>query len=129
MPSDLPSPEACRATLAAFWDRAAANDTDGLLALFAPQAVSHDPVGTPPITTPDGHRALFDTVGGQFRTITFHPEIVHEAPPYVAVRWQAEAVLLSGQCAQFGGFDVFEFAADGRIVTHWGFWNPDDADA
>lgn len=127
MADDAPSVETCRAAVADFWTRTAENDPARILGAFHPAAVSHDPVGAPPITTPEGHLALFKAVGGQFQDIRFRTETVYERPPFVSVRWFAEARLTDGSAASFDGLDVFEIGGDGLIRTHWGFWRPDDA--
>ncbi len=117
--------ERCIHIVESFWAETASLDTDRLLALFSEDAVSHDPVGTPPVIGHDGHRALFDSVSGLFRSIVFDTALVYAAPPYVSVRWTAEAILLSGETRSFGGLDVFRIELDDHIHEHWGFWNPD----
>lgn len=117
--------ETCREAVAEFWRRTAKNDTDLLLDHFEPDAVSHDPVGEPPITTVEAHRALFDEVGGMFKEITFETENVYESAPKIGVRWHATGTLQDGTVSKFGGLDVFEISPAGKIAIHWGFWNPD----
>jgi len=124
-----PSLDACRAAVAAFWTRTAANKSTELLELFHADAISHDPVGAPPITTPEAHLAFFDEIGAQFSKISFRTETVYERPPFVSVRWYASATLTDGGDAAFDGLDVFEIGHDGLIRSHWGFWQPDDASA
>lgn len=98
-------------------------DVDGFVGLFAPDGVSHDPVGTPPHVGHDGVRAFLTGVLGLCERLDITPiETVcdhHRA----AVTWSATARGKNGSTTEFGGIDVFTVDQDLRIASLYAFWD------
>jgi steroid delta-isomerase len=56
----MPTPEEVRSVVDQYVAASNANDKDGVLAVFAPDAVWHDPVGQPPHIGHEGISAFYD---------------------------------------------------------------------
>lgn len=99
-------------------------DRDGWVACFRPDAVSHDPVGAPPIV---GHEALgrfYDSIVGLMETVGLEAEATYACGARVAVKWIGRGRSKSGRPCRFEGIDVFTCGADGRIERLEAFWDP-----
>jgi steroid delta-isomerase len=91
---------------------------------FAPNAVVEDPIGQPPLTTPqailaqgEGFVTAFDDVGLHEVFVEVHG---HEAVAY----WVGRGVQKDGQKVRLEGINHFCFDTDGKIVNLRAFWNP-----
>jgi len=121
----VPSQAAMRATLQAYADRINAGDSRGVLALFTPDAVIEDPLGTPPKTGAD-IAAWFDD------TVRFATQIRPVAP----IRGShADAAALvfdvtfqppEGPALLIRSLDVCTFDHDARITSLKAYWGPED---
>jgi len=101
-----------------------ARSLDRWLELFTEDAVSHDPVGTPPA---EGRAALKE----EWRMLTAPFErlsIVEEQAFYcgtgAAVKWKADGRGVNDRSVTFEGITVFEMTADGKIQTVMAYWDP-----
>lgn len=120
-----PSPEMMRATLDAYVERINAGDSEGVTALFAPDAVIEDPVGSPPKRGEEIAAWFADT-------IAFDTQIQPVAP--IRGSHGNEAVLVfevrftppDGQRLLIRSADVCRFDSQGRITSLRGFWGPGD---
>ena len=98
-------------------------DVDGFVDLFAPDGVSHDPVGAPPHVGHDGVRAFLTGVLGLCEQLDIVPVDTVCAHNRAAVTWSAVARGKNGSQTEFGGIDVFTFDQDRRIASLYAFWD------
>jgi steroid Delta-isomerase len=101
-----------------------AMDEQAWVDTFAEDAISHDPVGAPPIV---GHQKLaefFQSIAGAFREVALTEQEVFVSGNGAAVKWIGEGVSKQGKQVNFEGIDVFEINADGKIQTLRAYWNP-----
>jgi steroid delta-isomerase len=117
--------DAPEAVVRRFFALAEAQDADALAALVSDDAVSHDPVGHPPLVGRPAHREMFAETDDLFTDVAFDVTVLAAQGPHVAVRWTATAGLRAGGRSTFGGIDVFAVAA-GLVTGHWAFWDPED---
>lgn len=101
-----------------------AGNIDAIVATFAADAVSHDPVGAPPHEGHEGIRRFFEDVGTRFETLHLHEDHTFIAGNGAAVKWTAHGVGKNGHEVTFEGIDVFEVNDDGQIQQLWAYWNP-----
>jgi steroid Delta-isomerase len=91
---------------------------------FAPNAVVEDPIGQPPLTTPQAILVQGEKFVTAFGCVGLQEMFVevngHEALAY----WVGRGTQKDGQQVQFEGINHFCFDADGKIVNLRGFWNP-----
>ena len=102
--------------VARFYAALRANDVEAWLATFAPDAVSLDPVGTPPV---QGHLALRRFFGDLLASFSRFDGLTEDetflAGDAVAVRWTGRGLSRLGQPVVFTGIDVFELNGAGTI--------------
>ena len=116
--ADVPDPERIRNVFAAYAHGLSVGDADGLAALFAPDGVLEDPVGTPPHVGREAIRrffqAGFDQTGGR---ILFEPEGAirirgpHAACAFIATCDKAQPPF------KVETVDVARFDSEGQIVS------------
>lgn len=115
--------EDIQSTVAAHYAAIRAMDMNAWLATYAENAVSHDPVGSPPHTGHHGLRQFFSTVGSAFETMGMREEHVFVAGNGAAIKWTGYGRGKNGRDVAFEGIDVFEMNAEGKIQTQWTYWN------
>lgn len=111
-------------TVSGYYEALSAGDRDAWLALFADDAISHDPVGTPPAS---GRRALaeiWNVMTSPFDKLTATIDSIFHADTGAAVKWTAEGKSPRGGKAAFEGISVFEFTEEGLIQTVMAYWDP-----
>jgi ketosteroid isomerase-like protein len=113
--------EAC---LAAYFSTLSAGDKAGWMALFADDAIIHNPVGTPEAVGSEGLAQIWNFLTGPFATIAAEPESVFHAGTGAAAKWSAEGSSEAGGKVSFGGITVFEFSEDALIQTAMAYWDP-----
>lgn len=115
------------ATLAAYVERINAGDAAGVLALFAPDAVIEDPIGSPVKSGEDLPRWFADTVA-------FATHILPVAP--IRGSHADEALLVfdvtftppGSPRMRIRSADAFRLGPDGRIIALRAFWGPEDCE-
>lgn len=120
----MPSPDEIRAVVTRYMEAMSANDKEGYVALFAPDATIEDPVGTEVHTGHDEIRAFWDMVHTLSSSITLVPT----GPPRVAGR---EVAFPMQAISEVGGsklvvdiIDVFALDDECRITSMRAFWDP-----
>jgi steroid delta-isomerase len=91
---------------------------------FADDAVSHDPVGSPPII---GHQKLsefYQSIAAAFTEVSLTEQEVFIAGNGAAVKWIGRGTSKQGKQVQFEGIDVFEVNESGKIQKLRAYWNP-----
>ena len=117
-----------RAALQAYVDRINAGDRDGVLALFASDAVIEDPVGSPPKTGEDIVAWFSDT-------IAFDTHIRPVAPirgshaNAAALVFEVTFQPPEGPRLLIRSLDVCTFDAAGKITSLNAYWGPEDMEA
>lgn len=111
-----------RAVVETYVEASNRNDKQAVLALFAPDAVWHDPVGAPPHVGHDGVGAFFD----QARTMADRLEM--RIRDVIACGSEAAALLEIEATIGDGGMildvvETFELDEDGRIRLMKAYWD------
>lgn len=101
-----------------------AMDTEAWLASFAADAVSHDPVGAPPISGHAALRQFFEGIAGAFEKVGLFEDHVFVNGNEAAVKWTGRGVGKNGRAVTFEGIDIFRINDEGKIQTLRGYWNP-----
>ena len=127
MTETVPSQAAMKAALQAYVDRTNAGDAAGLVALFAPDAVIEDPVGSP-LKHADEIPAWFGD------SVAFGARITPVAPMRGS-HGNAAALVFDVVFTPPGGsplrirtLDVCTFDPDGLITSLRAYWGPDDVE-
>jgi steroid delta-isomerase len=118
------SPEVVSKAIKAYFAAIRAMDQQAWVNTFAEDAVSHDPVGVPPII---GHQKLgefFQSITAAFKEVGLTEDEVFIAGNGAAVRWTGRGVSKQGRKVHFEGIDVFEVNEAGKIQTLHAYWNP-----
>ena len=118
------SPEIISKTIKAYFAALRAMDQRAWVNTFAEDAISHDPVGAPPIV---GHQKLgefFETITAAFKEFGLTEDEVFIAGNGAAVKWTGRGTSKQGKDVRFEGIDVFEINEAGRIQTLHAYWNP-----
>jgi|SRR6476646_5254222 len=118
------SPETVSQAVRAYFAAIRAMDEQTWVNTFAEDAVSHDPVGAPPIV---GHQKLaefFQTITAAFKEVGLTEDEIFIAGNGAAVKWSGRGTSKRGHKARFEGIDVFEVNEAGKIQTLHAYWNP-----
>lgn len=118
------SPEVISKTVKEYFAALRAMDERAWVNTFAVDAVSHDPVGAPPM---EGHKSLaefFQTITAAFKEVGLTEDDVFIAGNGAAVKWTGRGVSKQGKKVQFAGIDVFEINEAGKIQNLRAYWNP-----
>lgn len=118
------SPQLVSQAVRAYFAALRAMDEAAWVNTFADDAVSHDPVGSPPIT---GHQKLsefYQSIAGAFKEVSLTEQEVFIAGNGAAVKWIGRGTSRQGKQVQFEGIDVFEVNELGKIQTLRAYWNP-----
>lgn len=120
-----PSQAHMRAALEAYVERINMGDPEGVAALFAPDAVIEDPVGSPPKTG--------EAIAAWFAdTIAFGTRIEPVAPirgshaNAAALIFEVTFQPPEGPAMLIRSLDVCTFDPEGRIIRLMAYWGPDD---
>lgn len=121
-----PDPRARRrAVVQQYVDAMSAQDPDAVAALFAPDGVRADPVGSPTLT---GHgpirAALAEVMPGPEFTVTMTFEELHFAGDSAAFVYDYR--LTGAAFSRIRGIDVIAFDAQDRIHELTAYWSDED---
>ena len=101
-----------------------AMDINAWLSTFAENAVSHDPVGAPPMSGHAALRQFFEGIAGAFEKVGLFEDQVFINGNEAAVKWIGRGTGKNGREVAFEGIDIFEVNDEGKIQTVRGYWNP-----
>lgn len=118
------SKEAIEAVVTAYFTNMAAMNPEGWVDSFAEDAISHDPVGHPPMKVHEGFREFFQRMQGVFEQLEATTEHIFVAENEAAVKWTMRGESKSGKSVTFEGITVFEVNDAGKIQTTRAYWNP-----
>jgi steroid delta-isomerase len=119
------SKEEIEAVVAAYFANMAAMNPEGWVERFAEDAISHDPVGHPPMKVHEGFREFFQRMQGVFEQLEATTENTFVAENEAAVKWTMQGVSKSGKSVAFEGITIFEVNDAGKIQTTRAYWNPE----
>ena len=111
-------------TVAEYFAAVRAADVDRWVNTFTPDAITHDPVGTPPIV---GHEALhgfLTHIITSFKSVALTEDQVYVNGVSAAVHWHGLAIAQSGKQVHFSGIDVIDTNGEGKITLVRAFWDP-----
>lgn len=112
-------------TIHAYFAATRSMDREAWVNCFQPDAISIDPVGSPPLRGHAALRQFFDGILGLASTIDLMEERVHICGDQAAVQWIGRGIgRQNGKPFVFEGIDVMFFAADGKIRELHAYWNP-----
>jgi steroid delta-isomerase len=120
-----PSQEVMRVGLQAYVNRINAGDVEGVCALFAPDAVIEDPVGSPPKTGEEIRQWFGEAVALGAR-ITPVASIRGSHGREAALAFEVHFTPPGGERLCIRSLDVCSFDDAGRITHLRGYWGPDD---
>ena len=110
--------------VAAYFSALREMDIERLLELFDEDAVSWDPVGSPPMRVRDKSNNYFRALSTIFSKMALREEEVFVAGSEAAVRWPGVAILRTNpREVDFEGISVFEINAHGRIQSVRSYWD------
>jgi steroid delta-isomerase len=101
-----------------------AMDVDRWVAVFAPDAISNDPVGAPPMVGQDALHAFITHITTAFRKISLTEDHVYVCGTSAAVPWTGFAETHAGKRVDFDGVDVIDCNDEGKIILVRAFWDP-----
>lgn len=102
-----------------------AGPTEDIVALYAPDAVVEDPIGTEPKQGHDAIREFYDVIAGLERETSLAPETVRIAGNHAAFVFTL-VTKAGGQRITLSPIDVMEFDTEGRITRMRAYWSADD---
>ena len=110
--------------VAAYFSALREMDVERLLELFDEDAVSWDPVGSPPMRVRDKSNNYFRALSTIFSKMALREEEVFVAGSEAAVRWTGVAILRTNpREVDFEGISVFEINEQGRIQSVRSYWD------
>ena len=118
------SPEVISKAVRAYFAAIRAMDQEAWVDTFAEDAITYDPVGTPPI---EGHQKLgefFQSLTAAFKEVSLIEDQIFVAGNGAAVKWTGRGISKQGRKVRFEGIDVFEVNETGKIQTIHAYWNP-----
>ncbi|AKG23779.1 nuclear transport factor 2 family protein [Calothrix sp. 336/3] len=118
------NPTEIEAIVRSYYENLAAMNPEAVLAHFAADAISHDPVGEPPAKVHEGFKEFIGRLQMVFESLETAIESIFFAPNSAAVKWTTQGISKSGKTVTFAGITIFEMNEDGKIHTTRAYWNP-----
>ena len=118
----MPTPEQVRATVDAYVDAYARNDKAAFLALWAPDGVLEDPVGTPVHQGVEALGAFWDGARELADRIELLPVSVIQAGDEAAMVFEIHAHIGDGGLVM-QAVDVMRVGDDGRLASVRAYWD------
>jgi steroid Delta-isomerase len=118
------SPEIISRAVKNYFAAIRAMDQKAWVNTFAEDAVSHDPMGAPPIVGHEKLNEFFQSITAPFKEVGLTENDVFVAGNSAAVKWTGSGISQSGHKVHFEGIDVFEVNEAGKIQTLYAYWNP-----
>jgi steroid Delta-isomerase len=119
----MPNPT-CQQTITEYFSALRAMDVEQWVSTFAPEAVSHDPVGAAPLKGHTALREFLTGIMGLFETVGLTEDQVFINGNSAAVKWTGRGVGRNGRNVTFEGVDVIDCNEDGKITLVRAFWDP-----
>lgn len=123
--SGVPNAGELRSFVERYCAAASSRDVDAYMALFAEDAVQHDPVSSPPNSGHAQIRAFRQSALDAATAMKFAATSVHTCGDHVAIDFRVDVELGEGTMT-IEGIEVFTLGDDGLIRNVRAYW--DDAD-
>ena len=120
----MPSKEAIQSAVAAYFGAISAMDANAFAEAFAPDAVSNDPVGTPPYEGQDAIRQFAQGMFAPCERAALTANQVFVAGDSAALTWTGQLTAKNGKSVTFEGIDVVRVNDQGKIQTLHAYWDP-----
>jgi steroid Delta-isomerase len=117
-------PTTCKQAVAEYFAAIRAMDVERWVNTFAPNAVSNDPVGTPPLRGHQALRQFLTQVNSGFETLDLTEDNIFINGNSAAVKWTGTGKGRNGKSVTFEGVDVIECNEEGKIVSVNAYWDP-----
>jgi len=118
----MTTPEAVRAVVDAYVRASNANDKDAVLALFAPDAVWHDPVGQPPHIGHEGIAEFYDQARSLADRIEMKPRDVIVCSNEAVMVFEIHVTIGDGGMIM-DAVETFAVNDDVKIVEMKAYWD------
>ena len=115
--------DANRQTVEAFWLAISAKDVEAYLALFAEDAIAHDPACQPPQTSQEARRANMQGILDGFASLSTTVDFITHCGVYTASKWTVTGKSRDGVDIVLEGIDVIRHDAAGLIAEMWGYFD------
>jgi steroid Delta-isomerase len=117
-------PNTCEQAVGEYFAALRAMDVDRWVNTFAPDAISHDPVGAPAHQGHAALRAFLTAAFSRFEKVGLTEDHVFLAGNSAAVKWTGSGIDRNGKNVTFEGIDVIECDSDGKIISVHAYWDP-----
>jgi steroid delta-isomerase len=117
-------PISCGQAVAEYFAAIRAMDVERWVNTFEANAVSHDPVGTPPMRGHEALRQFLTQINSGFDSLGLTEDNVFINGNSAAVKWTGKGLGRNGKSVTFEGVDVIECNDAGKIVTVHAYWDP-----
>lgn len=117
------SEEMIRTAVSNYLAAICAKDVDAWLATYAPDGVSHDPVGTPPLVGKEALRQFFNSIADLFETLSMGTDQVFIGGNCAAFKFTGQGRGKNGRDVTFEGIDIFEVNDEGQIQKVMAYWD------
>jgi steroid delta-isomerase len=114
----------CSQTVTEYFAAIRSLDVERFVNVFAPDGVTHDPVGTPEHRGSDAIRAFFSGIVAAVATLDLAEQDVVVCGNSAAVKWTGAGIGRNGKPVSFDGIDVIDCNEAGKITLVRAFWNP-----
>ena len=99
-------------------------DVERWVNTFAPDAVSNDPVGAPPMHGHEALRQFMTHMKESFQSVGLTEDCVFVNSNTAAAKWTGKPVARNGKSVEFEGIDVIQVNEEGKIALVHAYWNP-----
>jgi steroid delta-isomerase len=114
----------CEQAIAEYFAALRAMDVERWVNTFDANAVSHDPVGTPPMRGHEALRQFLTQINSGFDSLGLTEDNVFINGNSAAVKWTGKGLGRNGKSVTFEGVDVIECNDAGKIVSVHAYWDP-----
>ena len=117
-------PNSCEQTVAEYFAAIRALDPDRWANTFTPDAVSEDPVGTPPMVGHEALRSFLAHIKASFASVSLAEDNVDLNGSTATVNWTGKAIAHDGRIVDFTGIDIITCNDEGKITNVKAYWDP-----
>jgi steroid delta-isomerase len=120
----MTSADDIRAVYEAYLVAMAEHDLDGVMAMFAPEAVLHDPVDAPPRMGIEAIRQFFSEAVGSIHTCKLVSPVHISGDCRHGAASVSTEVALGDEIKVIDATDIMTFDDDGRVTSMTAYWGP-----
>lgn len=117
-------PISCEQAVAEYFAAIRAMDVERWVNTFDANAVSHDPVGAPPMHGHEALRQFLTQINSGFDSLALTEDNVFINGNSAAVKWTGKGLGRNGKSVTFEGVDVIECNDAGKSITVYAYWDP-----